>query len=127
MNEDLRQQISSILAELGEGKISALRATALIEVARRRAAREAERARELPRGRAHWVKIRVRSDGRRFTIPIPLFLAGIALRLAERFAPRDALPMDMDLGELYRILKTHPIGKVVEIHDDEADVEIWIY
>lgn len=121
-------RIQEILAKVASGEISAARGAALIEIEKKRALRAAEQAHETPPGRAHWLKVRLRTEeGFRLSIPIPLALVGLALRIAERFMPKD-IPVSADaIREAVRLFSAQKVGKIIEVHEDEADVEIWLY
>lgn len=123
---DTRTQ--EILAKVASGEISAARGAALIEIEKKRAARLAEESSAVPPGRAHWLKVRLRTEeGIRLSIPIPLSLIGLGLRIAERFMPKD-VPFSADMiREAVRIASAQKVGKIIEVHEDEADVEIWLY
>lgn len=117
-----------ILAKVASGELSATRAAALIEIEQRRARREAEQAHAVPPGRAHWLKVRIRTDeGIRFSIPIPLAFVRLGLRIAERFMPQDTAVSPDAIREAVRLLTAQKAGKIIEVHDDEADIEIWLY
>ncbi|MGE5561666.1 MAG: hypothetical protein ACM3XN_11565 [Chloroflexota bacterium] len=119
---------AEILAKIASGELTAARGAALLEIERKRARREAEDARAVPPGRAHWIKVRIRtSEGIRFSIPIPLSLVGLGLRIASRYVPEGSSFDPAMVREAIRLASAQKAGKIVEIHDDEADVEIWLY
>jgi hypothetical protein len=125
---DVQATINEILARISSGEITAQRGAALIEIAKKRSFRLAADAAPTVRpGRAHWVKVRVRAEGRRFSLPIPLCLLSLGVRIAGRYIPADSGLSPEMIRDAVKLVSAQKIGKVIEVHDSDADVEVWLY
>lgn len=124
----MEDRIAEILTRIASGELTPSRGAALIEIEKKRASRLAAEAREMPAGRAHWLKVRIRTnEGIHFSIPIPLSLVGFGLRIAKRYIPEDSSFSPEMVQEAITLASAQKAGKIIEVHDDDADVEIWLY
>lgn len=124
---DVQTTINQILARVNTGELSGSQGAALIEIAKKRALRLTADARAIPPGRAHWLKVRVRADGHRFSIPIPLFLLNLGLRIGGRYIPADSGVSPAMIRDAVRLVAAQKVGKMIEVHDGDSHVEVWLY
>ena len=112
-----------------DGKISAdegARLLAALEKSDRQARNQRKRADSRAGEERRWLRLRVsdtRSGKTRVNMTIPLGLVNMGLAVGARFVPDVA---ELDVEAIRNALRSGLHGKILEVHDDDELVEIYV-
>ena len=122
-----------VLKLIEDGKISAdegARLLAALEKSDRQVRRRAKRQRgqsdDRSAGDRRWIRLRVsdsKSGKTRVNMTIPLGLVNMGLAVGARFVPDVA---DLDVEAIRNALRSGLHGKILEVHNDDELVEIYV-
>ena len=122
-----------VLKLIEDGKISAdegARLLAALEKSDRQVRRRAKRQRgqsdDRSAGDGRWIRLRVsdsKSGKTRVNMTIPLGLVNMGLAVGARFVPDVA---DLDVEAIRNALRSGLHGKILEVHNDDELVEIYV-
>jgi len=116
-----------ILKMIQEGKITAEEGAKLL-AALRESRKETRTAPTAPRSHKGWLRVRVTdmaSGKTKVNVNLPLSLMEAGMKIGAQYAPEIR---DIDLSEFLEEAKNQPIGKVIDVIDEEdgEHVEIFI-
>ncbi len=118
-----------VLKMIEEGKISAKEGARLLGALGRsdeQARRQRGTAEAGGEGGGRWLRLRVsdtRSGKTRVNLTIPIGLVNMGLAVGARFVPDVA---ELDVEEIRDALRSGLNGKILEVHDEEELVEIFV-
>ena len=118
-----------VLKMIEEGKISAQEGARLLGALGRsdeQARRQRGTAEAGGEGGGRWLRLRVsdtRSGKTRVNLTIPIGLVNMGLAVGARFVPDVA---ELDVEEIRDALRSGLNGKILEVHDEEELVEIFV-
>lgn len=122
-----------VLKLIEDGKISAdegARLLAALEKSDRQVRRRAKRQRgqsdDRSAGDGRWIRLRVsdsKSGKTRVNMTIPLGLVNMGLAVGARFVPDVA---NLDVEAIRNALRSGLHGKILEVHNDDELVEIYV-
>ena len=118
-----------VLKLIEDGKISAdegARLLAALEKSGKKARRPRRKADTRAGEEGRWLRLRVsdtRSGKTRVNMTIPLGLVNIGLAVGARFVPDVA---ELDVEEIRNALRSGLHGKILEVHDEDELVEIFV-
>lgn len=114
----VQEERLQVLRMVAEGKVSPEEGARLLEAVERRPAAAEP-------GKARWLRVRVDAEGgrQRVNVRLPVSLVQVALSMALRYAPRDALTVNgrpIDPEDILRAIQEGVQGPVVEVRDEEG-------
>ncbi len=118
-----------VLKLIEDGKISAdegARLLAALEKCDRQARRQRRKASNRAGEEGRWLRLRVsdtRSGKTRVNMTIPLGLVNMGLAVGARFVPEVA---ELDVEAIRNALRSGMQGKILEVHDEDELVEIYV-
>lgn len=118
-----------VLKLIEEGKISAdegARLLAALEKSDKQARRRGRKADANTVEEGRWLRLRVsdtKSGKTRVNMTIPLGLVNMGLAVGARFVPDVA---ELDVEEVRNALRSGLQGKILEVHDEDELVEIFV-
>ncbi|MDE0142545.1 MAG: hypothetical protein OXI80_02545 [Caldilineaceae bacterium] len=118
-----------VLKMIEEGKISAKEGARLLSALGKsdeQARRQRGTAEAGAEGGGRWLRLRVsdtRSGKTRVNLTIPIGLVNMGLAVGARFVPDVA---ELDVEEIRDALRSGLNGKILEVHDEEELVEIFV-
>ncbi|MXY94620.1 MAG: hypothetical protein F4Y42_14355 [Caldilineaceae bacterium SB0664_bin_27] len=118
-----------VLKMIEEGKISAKEGARLLGALGKsdeQARRQRGTAEAGAEGGGRWLRLRVsdtRSGKTRVNLTIPIGLVNMGLAVGARFVPDVA---ELDVEEIRDALRSGLNGKILEVHDEEELVEIFV-
>ena len=118
-----------VLKLIEDGKISAdegARLLAALEKSDKQARRRGRKADANTGEEGRWLRLRVsdtRSGKTRVNMTIPLGLVNMGLAVGARFVPDVA---ELDVDEIRNALRSGLQGKILEVHDEDELVEIFV-
>ena len=118
-----------VLKLIEDGKISAdegARLLAALEKSDKQARRNRKKADSHSVEEGRWLRLRVsdtKSGKTRVNMTIPLGLVNMGLAVGARFVPDVA---ELDVESIRNALRSGLHGKILEVHDDDELVEIYV-
>ena len=118
-----------VLKLIEDGKISAnegARLLAALEKSDKQARRRGKKAGAQTEEEGRWLRLRVsdtKNGKTRVNMTIPLGLVNMGLAVGARFVPDVA---ELDVEEIRSALRSGLQGKILEVHDEDELVEIFV-
>ena len=118
-----------ILSMLSEGQVSADEAAKLLGALDTGAQKEKNGSSLQVNGRtARWLRVRVEDgENTKVNVNLPISLLRVGLKLGEKFAPEmNGTDLTELTTEIEAAIEEGMQGKIVEIHDEDTHVEVFI-
>ena len=118
-----------VLKLIEDGKISAQEGAGLLSAlgqSDERVRRQRGPGNKAGEERGRWLRLRVsdtRSGKTRVNLTLPIGLVNMGLAVGSRFVPDVA---ELDVEEIREALRSGRNGKILEVHDEEELVEIFV-